>query len=150
VNKKPFSRDHYDQDDSAKYQVVKWLRNSGHEAQVNPERYGIDVLANKDGVDYKYEVEVKHNWKGETFQYTTLHYSDRKRKFLDTPDNTYFVTLNHERTHALLVPGLILHAAPTIIKDTIYTRGEKFIEVQVADCTIILIPELEDTDVEAD
>jgi hypothetical protein len=148
MNKKPFNKDLYDKDDSAKYQVIKWLRNNGHEAQVNPERYGIDVLASKAQQEYQYEVEVKHNWKGITFQYDTLHYSDRKRKFLTNPSNTFFVTLNHDRTHALLVPGLILSTAPTIIKDTIYTRGEKFIEVKVSDCTIIPMPELEELDVE--
>ena len=145
MNKKPFSKDQYDQDDAAKYQVVKWLRNDGYEAQVNPARYGIDVLATKDGRDLKLEVEVKHNWKGEVFQYNTLHYSGRKKKFLDTPENTYFITLNHERTHALLVPGKVLSVAPIIVKDTIYTRGEEFIEVMVADCVLVEMPTLEES-----
>lgn len=144
MNKKPFSKSHYDQDDSAKYQVIQYFRNNGYEAQVNPEKYGIDVLATKGDESLKIEVEVKHNWKGPTFQYETLHYSDRKRKFLDTPENTFFVTLNHERTHALLVPGFVLSEAPTIIKDTIYTREEKFIEVLVADCQLIEVPALEE------
>jgi hypothetical protein len=144
VNKKPFSKSHYDQDDSAKYQVIQWLRNQGYEAQVNPERYGIDVLADRDGEHLKVEVEVKHNWKGPHFQYSTLHYSDRKRKFLDTPDNTMFVTLNHERTHALVVPGPVLAKSETITKDTIYTRGEKFIEVDVDLCSTAIMPPLEE------
>jgi hypothetical protein len=144
MNKKPFSQSHYNQDDSAKYQIIEYFRNDGYEAQVNPEKYGIDVLATKGNESLKIEVEVKHNWKGNNFQYETLHYSDRKRKFLDTPDNTFFVTLNHERTHALLVPGKVLAEAPTIIKDTIYTRGEKFIEVLVANCQLIEVPQMEE------
>jgi len=147
MNKKPFSKSHYDEDDSAKYQVIQYFRNDGYDAQVNPEKFGIDVLAHKDGTHLKIEVEVKHNWKGDTFQYDTLHYSDRKRKFLDTPENTFFITLNHDRTRALMVPGHVLATAPTITKDTIYTRGEQFIEVKTADCSLIEMPPLEPTDV---
>jgi hypothetical protein len=146
MNKKPFSKEQYDKDDVAKYQVVKWLRDSGYDAQVNPARYGIDVLAEKNGVPLMIEVEVKHNWKGETFQYSTLHYSGRKKKFLDNPERTFFMTLNHERTHAFLVSGVNLVAAPTIVKDTIYTRGEEFIEVEIEHCSLIEIPPLENTD----
>lgn len=144
MDKKPFSKSHYDQDDSAKYQVVKYFRDQDYDAYINPDKFGIDVLADKDGVQLRIEVEVKHNWKGPNFQYETLHYSDRKRKFLEFPENTYFVTLNHERTHALMVSGRILSEAPTIVKDTIYTKGEKFIEVMTSDCQLIHMPQLED------
>ena len=145
MNKKPFSKSQYDQDDRAKYQVIQWLRKKGYEAQVNPERYGIDVLAEKDGQLLQIEVEVKHNWKGPEFQYDTLHYSGRKKKFLGQPDNTFFITLNHELTHGLLVSGPVLEAAKTIIKDTIYTRNEEFIEVQVSECKLVEIPALEES-----
>lgn len=134
---KPFSERLYNNDDNAKDQVIEWLKSQAYEAWVNPDQYGIDVLAHKDGKDYQFEVEVKHNWKGPRFQYDTLHYSDRKRKFLKEPTNTAFVTLNHERTHALLVPGLLLSEAPTIIKNTIYTQNEKFIEVTASECELI-------------
>lgn len=135
---KPFSKNLYERDDNAKDQFVDWLKGKGWEAWINPERYGIDVLAvDIHGVDHKFEVEVKHNWKGESFQYETLHYSDRKRKFLLEPEHTAFVTFNHERTHALIAPGLVLSSAPTIVKNTIYTKDEKFIEVAVAQCQII-------------
>ena len=86
---KPFSKNLYERDDNAKDQFVDWLKGKGWEAWINPERYGIDVLAvDIHGVDHKFEVEVKHNWKGESFQYETLHYSDRKRKFLLEPEHT--------------------------------------------------------------
>lgn len=134
---KPFSQRLYANDDNAKDQFVEYLRHKDYEAWINPDRYGIDVLAHKDGKDYKFEVEVKHNWKGATFQYDTLHYSDRKRKFLDEPENTSFVTFNDDRTHALIVPGTVLAEAPTITKNTIYTKDEKFIEVSISDCQLV-------------
>jgi hypothetical protein len=134
---KPFSPELYKNDDNAKDLVVAWLQSKQYEAWINPDQYGIDVLASKDGKDLQFEVEVKHNWKGPRFQYDTLHYSDRKRKFLKDPENTAFITLNHERTHALMVPGQVLADAPTITKDTIYTSNEKFIEVKTIDCNLV-------------
>lgn len=137
---KPFSESLYNRDDNAKDQVVDWLKGRGWSAWVNPDQYGIDVLAvDLDGNDCQFEVEVKHNWRGPNFQYPTLHYSERKRKFLKNPSNTSFITLNHERTHALVAPGEVLSEAPTIIKNTIYTSNEKFIEVDTAQCKIIEI-----------
>lgn len=135
---KPFSERLYNNDDNAKDQFIEYLKSKDWSAWVNPDQYGIDVLAvDLEGVEHKFEVEVKHNWKGPRFHYDTLHYSDRKRKFLKEPKNTAFVTFNHERTHALLVPGLLLSDAPTIVKNTIYTQNEKFIEVQASECELI-------------
>lgn len=134
---KPFSPRLYDKDDNAKDLWIEWLKAHDYKAEVNPDDYGIDVLASKDGQEFQFEVEVKHNWKGPRFQYGTLHYSERKRKFLKDPSNTSFVTFNHERTHALVVPGVVLAEAPTIVKNTIYTSNEKFIEVQTAQCELV-------------
>lgn len=135
---KPFSNKLYKEDDNAKDIVIDWLKGKAWSAEVNPDQYGIDVIATDlDGDKHYFEVEVKHNWKGPKFQYGTLHYSERKRKFLDNPANTAFITLNHERTHALMVPGDVLAKAPTITKDTIYTSNEKFIEVSVGSCILV-------------
>ena len=95
------------------------------------------MATDPEGNSHQFEVEVKHNWKGPRFQYGTLHYSDRKRKFLKEPEKAAFVTFNHERTHALLVPGAVLAEAPTIVKNTIYTSNEKFIEVMTSQCELI-------------
>jgi hypothetical protein len=136
--KKPFSQSLYEHDDNAKDQIIKWLNSNGWKAGTNPDRFGIDVIAiDINSNEHYFEVEVKHNWKGPIFQYDTLHYSARKRKFLNDPEHTTFITLNHERTHALIAPGQVLADAPTITKDTIYTKGEQFIEVRTEDCSIV-------------
>lgn len=135
---KPFSTNLYNQDDNAKDLWVNYLVSKGYKAWINPDQYGIDVISTDETSVYYYsEVEVKHNWKGPRFQYDTLHYSERKRKFLKSPEHTTFVTFNHERTHALVVTGDVLAAAPTIVKNTIYTSNEKFIEVKTADCFLV-------------
>ena len=135
---KPFSPKLYANDDNAKDQFVDWLNNRGWKAWINPDQYGIDVLAtDQKGNTHSFEVEVKHNWKGAQFQYPTLHYSDRKRKFLKEPKHTAFVTFNHERTHAMIAPGWVLSEAPTIIKNTVYTDAEPFIEIEINRCQLI-------------
>lgn len=134
---KPFSKKLYDADDDAKYQVIKWLKRNKYEARVNPNPYGVDLLANKDGKNYCFEVEVKHNWDLPTFPFSHVHFSARKKKFIH-PD-TYFTMLNHQRNKILLANYEALSAAPTVTKSTVYTSNEEFIEVDVNDCAIYSI-----------
>lgn len=132
---KPFSEKLYDEDDNAKYQVIEWLTEQGYHAYVNPDQYGIDVIAEQGDVTYFYEVEVKHNWKGPVFIYDGIHWTERKRKF--AVENAFFVMLNHERTHAFITTWDVVLAAPVIVKNTKYTANEKFIEVSKKDCVLI-------------
>lgn len=131
---KPFDRDIYDKDDNAKYQIIDWLKSKGFEAWVNPDDYGIDVLASRDKNNYGFEVEVKHNWDTDAFPYKEVHFSARKLKFV--APNHFFTMLNHARTHVLVVKGETLAIAPIVRKKTKYTAMEDFIEVLTADCMI--------------
>ena len=126
---KVFSQEHYEQDDSAKFQIVEWLNNKGYKSFVNPDKFGIDILALRWGRQFAFEVEVKHNWRGEHFPFDQIHFSARKRKFVEANVETWFVMLNHERTHALLVSGKDFMAAPIVEKNTKYSENELFVEV---------------------
>jgi hypothetical protein len=128
---KAFDRALYDADDSAKHLVIKWLEARNFVAFVNPDDYGIDLLARYNGLNYAFEVEVKHNWKGAEFPYQTIHYSARKRKFISPDVKTYFVTLNHERTHLLLVHQQDFMLGKLVNKNTIYTTSEWFVEIPI-------------------
>jgi|TARA_R110000796_G_scaffold44423_6_gene108416 hypothetical protein len=129
---KPFDQDLYDKDDSAKHIVIEYLGRHDILARVNPDPYGIDLLADKDGEPYEIEVEVKHNWSGAKFPFSSLHYSDRKTKFLNPKANVKFITLNHEWTHAAIVDGEVLLNCKRVEKKTKYTDQESFIEVPVS------------------
>jgi hypothetical protein len=135
---KPFSPSLYKKDDGAKELVIEWLSSQDITAWVNPDQYGIDLLS-KDmyGVEHSWEVEVKHNWKGDQFPFSSVHFSGRKKKFLKDPDSVSFVMLNHELTHALIIKGYILAKSQLVTKDTIYTTNEKFIEVPVEKGSIV-------------
>jgi hypothetical protein len=138
---KVFSEDHYNADDNAKHKVIEWLVAQGFMAWVNPDQYGIDVQGVRNGGCYEFEVEVKHNWSGTNFPFDTIHFSNRKRKFA-TPDKlTWFVMLNDERTHALLISGETFLAAPVVTKNTIYTQGEQFVAIPIAQGRLITLQE---------
>ena len=127
---KPFSLELYADNDNAKELVIKWLESKGCTAWVNPDQYGIDLLfKNTEGNYYSCEVEVKHNWKGAKFPFKTMHIPARKLKF--ATDNSIFVILNSERSHLIMLHGDDLRKAPIVRKDTIYTEGEYFIEIEV-------------------
>lgn len=129
---KQFDQSLYDADDSAKHLVIKWLRSRNFVAFVNPDDYGIDLLARYNEMDYGFEVEVKHNWRGFEFPFQTIHYSARKRKFVLPDIKTFFVTLNHERTRMIIVHAHHFMAGKLVNKDTIYTTSELFVEIPIS------------------
>ncbi len=133
---KPFDQELYDRDDGAKHFVIDWLKIHGITARVNPDDFGIDLLGQGQLGDYEIEIEVKQGWSGEYFPYPTLHYASRKMKFVKPNVNLRFITLNKEWTYAAVVKGEDLIAAKIVQKDTIYTKGEYFIEVPIADVKI--------------
>lgn len=128
---KPFDQDLYDKDDNAKFVVMDYLASIGLQARVNPDPYGIDLLADWFDKPYEIEVEVKHNWSGAQFPFDSLHYSARKLKFLNAHAEVRFITLNHEWTHAAIVTGEDLTNCKIVEKKTKYTEIEKFIEVPI-------------------
>ena len=126
---KPFSLDHYNQDDPAKEIFCDWLRSQGYEAMVNPNKYGIDVLTNWFGEDTGVEVEVKHNWKGSYFPFKTIHYAARKYKFLSGNKEVRFVTFNHDKNRMIVVDAK--EFVKIVTKETKYTSDETFYEIPI-------------------
>lgn len=137
-SKKPFSKQLFEADDKAKQIIVDWLNGMGFKAEVNPERYGIDIVSVPAG-KVAIEVEVKHNWKGPAFPYDTLHYSWRKKKFLDAAEEVFFITMNHEKDCFAIVDGDVLRkrSRKGIYKDTKYTSHEQFMSIPIKECHFV-------------
>lgn len=133
---KPFSKTLYKANDNAKLLVIKWLDLEGYSARVNPDDYGIDLLATHKESERKIgvEVEVKHNWVGDKFPFSNVHIPYRKLKFATS--DTFFAMLNSDRTSILTVRGSVVASSPVVIKDTKYTTTEKFFEVGINKCHI--------------
>jgi hypothetical protein len=134
MGKKPFDSDLYDADDDAKYLIIDWLFSEDFYAWVNPDKYGIDVLAMRNMEHYGFEVEVKHNWSGRKFPYDTVHFSARKQKFI-APGH-YFTMLNDDRSCVLVVDDDTMASARVVSKNTKYTTAEQFLEVSVRHCPV--------------
>ena len=77
---------------------------------------------------------MKHNWKGDRFPFSSVHFSARKQKFIGW--NHYFTMLNDDRSCVLVVDERALRDADVVRKSTKYTKDELFIEVPVASCTV--------------
>jgi hypothetical protein len=130
---KPFSQELYDRDDAAKELVIAYFKTRfGYNAYVNPDPYGIDVIVENERGRFEVEVEVKHAWTGRLFPFRTIHFAKRKIKFAENPENVHFMMLNHDWTRALLIDGVTFANSPTITKDTIYTKNERFVEIDVS------------------
>ena len=137
---KPFDQELYKNDDNAKDLWITYLESAkGYQAWVNPDQYGIDVLAEKNGLQYSFEVEVKHNWKGNVFPFSNVHFSSRKLKFANDQGRNFFIMLNHERDIALAVSGKTMLNSAVVSKNTIYTQNERFVEVPVSHCLFVQI-----------
>jgi hypothetical protein len=135
---KPFDQGLYAADNPAVGDAIIWLHRQGWEARVNPDTYGIDVLAEApNGQHWEIEVEVKHNWVGQRFPYSTVHFSARKIKF--AYHNSLFIMFNHDRSAALAVRGSIVAKSPQVTKKTIYTDFESFIEVPFRHCQLLAL-----------
>lgn len=131
---KPFSQELYDADDNAKLLMLAWLCKYQPELnwRINPDDYGIDLICDS---DWTVEVEVRHSWRGHTFPFSIVHLPKRKTKF--NKDGAFFVVINHERTHALVIDSYSVAASPTVYKDTKYTFSEPFIAINLHECLTI-------------
>jgi hypothetical protein len=136
MGNKPFSKTLYKDNDGAKLLIIKWLEGEGYNAKVNPDDYGIDLLAEhkKSKKKIEVEVEVKHNWVGERFPFFNVHIPYRKAKF--AKKNSFFTMLNSDRTAILVVRGSVVSSSPIVSKKTKYTETEKFFEIDLSKCYI--------------
>lgn len=131
---KEFSQSLYEQDDSAVLNVIAWLLDAGWKASVNPDKYGIDVLAvDPTGRPWDIEVEVKHSWRGSRFPFKDVHISARKKKFISS--RSIFMMVNDDRSYALAFRGELLR--PGVVKSTRFTDGEEFLSVPLSVCRIV-------------
>lgn len=135
---KPFSQELYDRDDAAKEFVIDYFTiRHGFVVYVNPDPYGIDLIVENERGRFELEVEVKHNWKGDKFPYKTIHFAARKLKFAENPERVNFIMLNDDWTYGMVIDGETFASSPVIVKDTIYTTRERFIEIPVDKGTLL-------------
>lgn len=136
-NVKPFSKELFERYDSAAREIIKeWLSDEGWAVRDNPDKYGIDLIAEKDGTEWMVEVEVRTSWNG-NFPFKTLNLPTRKAKF-KTPQ-TIFIVVSNDFEHFYAVRGEVLDMCGFIEKDTRLTKGELFYDIPLKFCHLYKI-----------
>lgn len=124
---KKFDTHLYQQNDDAKLVAIEYFTSIGKRAIVNPDDYGIDLIV--DG-DFYCEVEVKHNWKGDTFPFDTLQIPLRKMKFTNLDKRSYFMVMNSDRTRAIVIKAEdLLDSRIVNVPNKYLEQGEQFFQV---------------------
>ncbi len=136
---KPFSKRLYDENDKiAKLKMIEVLDRWGYEGKVNPDRYGIDVLASKIrscppydfGDNIAIDVEIKHPWKGKDFIFEDLHIPYRKKKYV--ADNAYFAVFNYDlNCMAFIHSNSLLRCSVEEVSNCFVRSGEGFYIVPI-------------------
>jgi hypothetical protein len=128
---KPFSKDLFNKYDVAARAVMTiWLEDRGFSVKDNPEKYGVDLIAIKDGDVTWVEVEVKDSWVDE-FKFKTLHLPFRKLKF--ATKDTVFVIFRRDFNFAFMFKGDVLADSEVIKKKTKFTKGDdEFFEIPLS------------------
>jgi hypothetical protein len=138
--KKDFSQDLFTENDiPAREVVVRSFDNLwGITLVNNPDQYGVDLVAFKDGKMIGFvEFEVKHNWVGHKFPFSTVHFPARKARIFEEHKAIgqnlpiTFVILNKDMTSFMWFKGKDLVDGQRVFKKTKLTDWkEEFIEVQ--------------------
>ena len=125
---KKFEPAHFEQYDAPARQATKdWLAQRGWKIYDSPDPYWVDLIGIKAGMAHHIEVEVKVSWQGHNFPYPNIHIAGRKKKFIN--GRHIHITFNNDLTYALVIRDDSWQQATEIIKDTIHSRGETFIEI---------------------
>jgi hypothetical protein len=107
-----FRKDSYDlNNDSAISKVQKYLEDNGFTVEEKEvEDYDIDVIANKDGLEYRIEVEVKNTYfeDEETYPFDTVSFLGRKKKYSD-PGMFYYFLLSTKHNSFLYCESDIIY-----------------------------------------
>ena len=139
---KRFNQDLFNQNDAPARKIVArsflWLW--GITLVNNPDKYGVDLVAFKDGkVQGFVEFEVKHNWVGHRFPFRTAYFPARKARIFEHQKRfghslpVIFVMFNQDMTSFLWFRGDDVMNGERVLKKTKLTDwAEEFIEVPVS------------------
>lgn len=134
--KKQFSKSLFEQyDELAKRCAKKLLRQSGFSVSQNKDRYEVDLIASKDGIELFFcEVEVKTHIKpGEPFPWDTLNIPSRKAKYCGLRLPTLFCLFSKCGTSGLFVwDKFVVASDVNEVSNKYVQEGEKFFQVPIS------------------
>jgi len=99
-----FNQQSFDENDGIGRQLLTaFLEKKGHNVSNNRDKYGIDLVSERDGITYKWEVEMKskREWTCmEDFPFKTVSFLNRKAKWKE--DIFWYVIICSETQAALM------------------------------------------------
>ena len=114
------------QDDYNKYndlsikKVSGYLIKKGFNVPYKEEDYDIDIIAYKNNIEYRIEVEVrtKLNWTSEKdYPYSTVSFLGRKRKYCKSKDFWYFLVSNDINNFLFCKSNYIFNTEYQVVKE---------------------------------
>jgi hypothetical protein len=139
-NFKKFDKKLYNQNDNkARKAGIKFWKSKGYNIQNNPDEFGPDLIAEKDGDSFFVEVEVKHNWNKEQFPFNDLQIPERKKKFATIAQKTYFMVFNSILNRAFICSNKTLLNSPLQNISNKYMDNENFFKIPVSKLKLVEI-----------
>jgi len=132
---KTFSRSLYTEcDTKGKQASIKLLESFGYTLKDDTEAYKErDIIMTKDNVDVWIEAEYSPSWKSNTWpSFWSLTCPYRKK---DSKAHLY-IRINESSSTAIVIPMEMVHSSPVIRKDTKYTVNERFFKLDLNDCDV--------------
>jgi hypothetical protein len=117
-----FNPSEYLEYDIVKNLIIEHLECKGYVAYINPDKYGIDLLARKNGHLFYFEIEVK-NWSftgQHDFPFETVHFTNRKKKF---GNDFHYIIINKENTYALIADSRQIFRPENLIIKQVNRNG---------------------------
>lgn len=132
--RKLFDRDLYEKYDAlAKDKILSLIDKRVYKVVENPKKRGVDLLvySRKDDKHlFNIETEVKRVWKTKTFEYDSVQFPERKKKFAKLEVPTLFVMFSEDTKNYLVVKDKDLLKSPCIEVPNRYCyKGEYFYQV---------------------
>jgi hypothetical protein len=133
---KTFEQDLHDKYDApAKEAVANYLTKLGYEILPNPDKYGVDLLVNHNGIGIGViEVEVRQ-W-SPVCPFPTIHVPSRKTKFFN--GNSLFFALTKDMEHAYWIEAKeILKHPMKEVRNVKVAVGELFYDVPTSEFNFV-------------
>ena len=133
--RKRFDRDLWLENDKKARNACEKIFNQFENLTVKPHKSPtkVDLELFLDGEHIaNVETEIKRVWKAETFQYESVQFPERKRKFCELEKPTLFIMWNFNCSSYLVVTGSDLIDSPSVEVPNKYVyKGEYFFQVPV-------------------
>jgi hypothetical protein len=131
---KPFSRKLYNKYNEIGIQVLmQWLWHENFEnVRRNPNAYGIDVYAEKNGIKYSFDAEVKPEWlPGEDFPYPVANILWRKSEYPEfkQPKRFYIALISLDSCKVICIRGDEMTEKRLVYRKNKYMEREKVYEI---------------------